>query len=379
MALLCNDGTQGEVRINILFVASSIGGGGAERVAVNLVAEMLKLGHKVSLFYWDDKGAENYPVDPGANLCRAPQRLLPLRILNLSAMIRREKVDVVFSVADMANISTWLALFFMSKPPIFISGVHSDLQVRDAASGLSPKTHLLRWLHKRASHDAAKVIAVSDGARASLIDYFGLDPESVVRIYNPVLSDATVHKARRDSSRPCKMIAAGRLTEAKNYALMIEAIRILVHDLNRVCELEIYGSGHLEDQLKTRIAECGLAKQVKLLGFVDHLSEKLAAADMFVQSSSWEGFGNVLVEALQKGLNVVATDCPSGPREILANGEFGLLVPPNNARLLAQAIAEVMAEPMVIDEVALQEHLSQFTITTVTQAYLDLAYQQIPT
>ena len=123
------------------------------------------------------------------------------------------------------------------------------------------------------------------------------------------------------------------------------------------------------------IDELNLSAQITLCGFVGNLPEKLAEGDVFLQSSSWEGFGNVLVEALYAGLKVIAVDCPSGPREILAGGKFGVLVPADDPLGLANAIAEELKHPMTIDELELREHLHQFTTAKVAGDYLKLAHE----
>lgn len=367
----------GRPPINILLVASSIGGGGAERVAVNLATEMINLGHEVGIFYWDEKGDENYVLDPRIKLYKPPSRLLPLRIRGLRSLLRKLSVDVVIGIADMSNITAWIASSWVRDPPALIASVHSDLRVRDAAVGLSIKTWFLRLLHKQACTHAGKVVVVSDGARDSLIEYFRLNPESVERIYNPVLPDANALVTRLLNVEPIRIIAAGRLTQAKNYPVMIRAIQILTGRLNMACHLDIYGTGALNDHLQALIDELDLSSHITLCGFVKNLPEKLAENGVFLQSSNWEGFGNVLVEALHAGLKVIATDCPSGPGEILADGKFGVLVAPDDSFAMATAIAEELSNPLVIDELELREHLRQFTTLKIAGEYLKVAHELV--
>lgn len=341
-------------------------------MAVNLAAEIIDLGHEVGIFYWDEKGDENYVLDPRIKLYKPPSRLLPLRILGLRSLLGKLPVDVVIGIADMSNITAWMATSSVTDPPAFMASVHCDLRVRDAALGLSFRTWLVRLLHKQACTHAARVVVVSDGARDSLIEYFELKPESVASIYNPVLQDVKPLATRLPSGEPVRIIAAGRLTQAKNYPAMIRAIQILNGRLNMVCHLDIYGTGVLRDHLQALIDELNLSSQITLCGFVSNLPEKMAEGDVFLQSSSWEGFGNVLVEALHAGLKVIAADCPSGPREILADGKFGVLVSVDDSLALATAIAEELSHPIRIDEIELREHLRNFTTAKIAGEYLDL-------
>ena len=114
-----------------------------------------------------------------------------------------------------------------------------------------------------------------------------------------------------------------------------------------------------------------LSKYVQLRGFVPDLSQTLENYDLFLMTSSWEGFGNVLVEALENGLKVISTDCPSGPREVLDNGVFGTLVPVNDADAIVDVILNRSFD-INQDLEVLIEHLNTFTLNSVGEKYLKL-------
>ena len=107
----------------------------------------------------------------------------------------------------------------------------------------------------------------------------------------------------------------------------------------------ILGEGEERSKLETLVQELGLEKEVSLPGFVDNPHKYMKRAAVFVLSSKWEGFGNVLVEAMALGTPVVSTNCPSGPAEILEGGKHGKLVPIGDERKLARAILESMWAP----------------------------------
>jgi len=270
--------------------------------------------------------------------------------MGLRRLINKEQGDVVIGFADMPNIVCYGALLAISECPSFIATIHSDLQLRDIHVGLSWKTRLLKSLHKRACFRADKVVVVSEGARSSLIDYYQLPTATVTRIYNPVLNTVEVANHRAEIALPLKLVAAGRLTQAKNYPIMIRAVQLLAEKYETPSHLSIYGEGELRAQLQELIDQLGLTSAITLHGFVHDLTAALAENDVFLMSSSWEGFGNVLVEALEANLRIVSTDCPSGPREILAEGKFGILVPVNDAERLAVSIIEASERP------AMQNH-----------------------
>ena len=363
--------------MNILLVVGSIGGGGAERVAANLASEFVDLGHEVGIFYWDEKGHETYEINSRIRLHKSPNRLLPLRILGLKSLLRKLSVDIVIGFTDMSNITAWTALSWIPDRPAFVVSIHSDLRIRDATMGLRIKSRFLRVLHKQACQHADRVVVVSDGAKESLIDYYNLETDSVKKIYNPVLKTVNVFSRRPIANSGLKIVTAGRLTQAKNYPLMIRAVKILRDRLKINCRLDIYGSGELRIQLQLLIDELDLSSKISLQGFAANLPAKLAENDIFLLSSSWEGFGNVLVEALDAGLRVVSTDCPSGPREILANGKYGVLVPLDDPDAMAIAIAEELNNPLVVDELELRQHLHKFTKAKIAGEYLKVAHKLV--
>jgi glycosyltransferase involved in cell wall biosynthesis len=149
-------------------------------------------------------------------------------------------------------------------------------------------------------------------------------------------------------------------------------VQLLVEKYHTPCHLSIYGEGELRLQLQALIDQLGLKSAITLHGFVPDLAAKLAENDVFLLSSTWEGFGNVLVEALDAGLRIVSTDCPSGPKEILANGKFGALVPLDDAEQMAQAIIAAAAKPAMRNHAELHQHLQQFTNSQIVKEYSQL-------
>jgi glycosyltransferase involved in cell wall biosynthesis len=126
------------------------------------------------------------------------------------------------------------------------------------------------------------------------------------------------------------------LKPQKNFGMLLDAFKKVAEKTN--ARLLILGTGQLQHELEIRIGELSLEGQAFLGGHVDDTASWYETADLFVLSSDYEGFGNVLVEALAAGLPIVSTDCPSGPAEILDNGEYGMLVPVGDADAMADAI-----------------------------------------
>jgi glycosyltransferase involved in cell wall biosynthesis len=179
------------------------------------------------------------------------------------------------------------------------------------------------------------------------------------------LARAEPPNLRSDRSVPA-IVNVGRLVPQKNQLLLVDAFKLVTD--KRAAQLWIVGEGPRRADLEKRIDELGLSQSVRLFGHVSNPLPILRDADVFALSSSHEGFGNVLVEAMWTGTPVVATDCPYGPAEILENGKWGQLVPAGNAEALAEAILDIL-ENGGIDA---RTRAEDFTADNAVRQYLEL-------
>jgi glycosyltransferase involved in cell wall biosynthesis len=218
---------------------------------------------------------------------------------------------------------------------------------------------------------ADAVVAVSEGVASDLILTGGLPRERVHVLPNPIVTPELLGLAGADLDHPWfgptsppVVLAVGRLTPQKDFQTLIRAF----HGLrNRSARLMILGEGSERPRLEALVASLGLTSEVDLPGFVSNPFVYMARAAAFVLSSAWEGMPGVLIQALACGASVVATDCRSGPREVLENGRLGRLVPVGDFRAMAEAIDKTLAEPrQAIPKAALE----RFTSDTAVTAYL---------
>jgi len=161
------------------------------------------------------------------------------------------------------------------------------------------------------------------------------------------------------------IVTAGRLVPVKDHRTLLKAFALL--RASRDARLVIFGEGPLESELRAAAQEAGIGEDVLFAGYVNDPAACYAAADLFVLSSTSEGFGNVLVEAMASGVPVVSTDAPHGPREILDDGRFGALVPVGDAAALAKAMAEMLGQPTSAD--VLQSRAADFEIVKIGDRY----------
>ena len=251
-----------------------------------------------------------------------------------------------------------------------LSGEHA-LRIARIGTNVMEKTkgkHLLaRWRTRRrlaaVLAEADGLIAVSEGACSALHRLFrGRTAPPIARVHSPIDMDAISKSAAAAARHPWLaekdqpvILSAGRLVRTKDYPTLIKAFeRVLQH---RDCRLMILGEGRQRRKLESLIERLGLADAVALPGFVPDPFPFMARADLFVLSSRFEGFGNVLAEALAVGTTCISTDCESGPREILGDGRYGALVPVGSVSGLANAISRSLerpAEPQRLREAALR-------------------------
>ena len=353
--------------MKILLVIASLGGGGAERVATQLSNYFSDQGHNVKVCYWND-AKNSYKINSGVSLGKLNAKA---RVYTLSKTIKEFQPDVLLSFTDVSNVIAYSAKLLARSKAIYVPSIHSDLKLRDSHSGMNLKTKALDKLHRHVCRKSDKVIVVSEGARESFIGYYNIPSNLCNTIYNPVYLKPNLNVGNSNHGfEPLKIVSAGRLTQAKNYPLLLcVAEKLKEIDFNFV--IDIYGEGELRTQLEAQIQAKSLAAHVNLKGFSKDLSTSLANYDLFLMTSSWEGFGNVLVEALENTLPIVSTDCPSGPREILDDGNFGCLVGVNDSNAIVDLIVTGNYKKE-FDLIKLKEHLSQFALNTVGDKYLNL-------
>lgn len=291
----------------------------------------------------------------------------------LRYLLRRRPAAIKVSNVRLAMLAL-RARALARTPTRIVATVHNTYSLayrRLKPAKLQKRTRKYRDYYPRL--DA--IVAVSEGVREDFAHFAGIPTAHITRIYNPIVTEDLDAKTSIDPQHPWLtsptepvIVSVGRLSEAKNFPLLVSAFERLRAE--RPARLIIVGDGPLREELQARITRSPFAQDIDLTGFRDNPFAFMARSDLFVMSSDWEGFGNVLAEALACGAPAVATDCPHGPREILDGGRYGPLIPAGDAQALAAAMSEVLDDP---PEAAHQRLGAQrFTVSRSTDAYLDL-------
>jgi len=321
-------------------------GGGAERVTVRLAGELVRRGHEVDLVLCEAVGEYMTDVPAGVRVIDFRQPRTMASAPAFFGYLRRERPDAVLAaLSQPCTIAAWARRFNRIRT---VLAIHSTLS-QEAANAKTLRMRLMPWFARTFFRSADRIVACSGGVADDYRNFVGVESHKLDVIYNPVLSADVQSLAAQPPEHPWLatksgpvLVSAGRLTEQKNFPLLIEAFDRIRDRTD--ARLIIFGEGELRDSLSTEFARRGLTDRIDLPGYVANPYAHFAAADAFVLSSDWEGLPTVLIEALACGAPVVATDCPSGPREILRGGKLGRLVPLGDADALSKAILQVLEE-----------------------------------
>lgn len=330
----------------IAFFLPALLGGGAERVILALAGGFAQQGIAVDLVLAKAEGQYLAEVDPQVRVIDLNAGRVLTSLLPLVGYLRRERPLTMLSTLDHANI---VALWAKR-----LSGVSTRMWVRESNTHSQSYRHpdawranAVEWLQEYSYRWAEGVIAPSYDAAADLARSISLREGALHVIYNPVIRPALTQLARTPVDHPWfapdaapVVLSVGRLTEQKDYATLIRAFALLRRQMP--AHLVILGEGERRASLGALVQELGIASEVWLPGFVTNPYAYMARAAVYALSSRWEGLPNALIEALALGTPVVATDCKSGPREVLDNGRYGRLVPVGDAEQLAAAIMQVL-------------------------------------
>jgi len=295
-------------------------------------------------------------------------------LIPLVRYIKHERPDVLLvAMWPLTSFAIW-AVKLSGVPIRVVVSDHGILSMSPQAHGTlgALSMRITMWLSYRW---ADAVVGVSRGVVRDIAQLARLDPRKLFTIYNPAArgwlpQTATIDPAVKSwLNGNQRLITVGKLKAVKDHVSLLEAFTHVVAD-NPEARLLILGEGALRLHIEERVVQLGLVDNVLMPGFVQDPYPYYLAADLFVISSRYEGFGNVIVEAMECGLPVVSTDCESGPREILDNGRYGNLVPMGDIDALAAAMLAALNE--VPNPERQKARAGEFSVEKAARAYLAL-------
>jgi glycosyltransferase involved in cell wall biosynthesis len=363
--------------MKLLIVLPSLEFGGIERTTINLLKNTEKGQVAVALH----KRIEHYFHNLNCTIYRfedfgASNPTLSLHsIYSYSKAIKKisniENPDIVFGIMQFAPVYACCAkdIFFM-KPKVVISyrGAVSVFLTQIPSFGRWAK-FIVHYSIRRASN----IIVPSEGVKRDLTEYFGAPESKIQVIYNGIDLE-WVRGLSRDEIDIKKdfpwIITSARLdTAQKDFLTLLKAFSI-VRESQRA-KLLIIGDGSQKHRVSAWIKEMSLSEDVCLLGFQENPFRYISRADVFVLSSFFEGFGNVIVEAMALGIPVISTDCPSGPSEIIDHGINGFLVPEGDHKRIAEYVLDILHDSELRDRISQAglRRAENFSARNMAQSY----------
>ena len=358
---------------HIAILLPDLHGGGAERLHIMLANHWHAQGIKVDFALMRRSGNLLGLLTDGIGIVELGADRIRGSILPLARYLRKARPDIVIAAMWPLTSAAVLSWRLSGKPGHLYLSDHTQLSI-SCVQELNMPPWFLAALMRLTYHTASGLIAVSEGVKQDMRRLGGFTDLQVRVIYNPAATGiSTQSESKNDKEKMCgagfdhHILSVGTLKKSKDHATLIRAFALLPASLN--AKLTILGEGPLRAELEALVQQLGLQGRVAMPGFVVDTYPWYLTADLFVLSSRWEGFGNVIVEALECGLPVVSTDCPSGPAEILQNGRIGKLVPIQDPGALAASLATALNE--VVDREILMRRARDFSLSTIAEQYLN--------
>ncbi|MFM1262539.1 glycosyltransferase [Yersinia enterocolitica] len=364
--------------MNLLYIITGLGMGGAEKQTVLIANKMYEAGHNVMIVSLTDEtlvrpndGIQLYEL----KLNKTPFSLFK-GLFEVKKIIKKFKPDIVHSHMFHANLFA-RTLRLITKIPALICTAHNTNEGSSLRMLAYKYTDKLASLSTNVSQDAVdsfirkgasspgRMIVVSNGIDASQFN-FSMDERKAKRSELGIFNDTPI------------LLSVGRLTEAKDYPNLLTAFSLLIKDrsLQSFPQLFIVGTGHLDGYLKNMSKEFGIDKYVTFIGQRNDIRQLMCAADIFVLSSEWEGFPLVITEAMACKKIIVATDA-GGITEAL--GDCGSIVPIKDPNSLSQAINKMIKlsdnEKEILGNKARERIIQTNSIETIIERWLSIYTQ----
>jgi len=353
-------------KIKLLFIHDNLEGGGGERILVDLLNNIDRTKFDLSLVLKEKRGVFLNKVRKDVKVCSLmkinalkDERFLMRafryiqQVYTLCKIINSEKPDIIMGISALIYPTIIFKKLFARKTKVILNiQIHLTMGLLEESPDIKDKFFLEKMLPKflyRMCQMADGVICASKGLDYDINKRFGVPKNKIIVIYN-FINIEEINKLKNEEiyddwfkNNNSKIIAVGRLHPQKGFTYLLKAFKIVRE--NRInADLTILGEGREEVNLKNLTRDLGLDNQVVFAGFQENPYKYMKNSDIFVLSSIFEGFGNVLIEAMACGIPVISTRCPSGPDEIITNNVNGVLVPVRDEKALADAMINLLKD-----------------------------------
>ena len=337
--------------MHIAFILCDLRGGGAQKMVINLANWMVDKGHAVDIVLFNSEGSYRNLISSNVTIYDFKKRRSLYAVGELSKYIKDKSPDILFSALYHVNVISIISQFLSRNKATKIIISERNHVTQYLRSFPFIKRTIWTFLIKRLYGFSDHIVGISNGVSDDLKTFL---PEKfhsrIETIYNPVITDMPDVSISDDipeifpKNCSTKIITSGRIVPQKDYPTLLNSFSLYLQK-DPQAYLVILGTGALETEIKKLSGELNIADHVTFAGFVSEPLSYIKQADIFLMTSAWEGFCNVIVEALYCGLNIVSTNCPSGPSEILKDGQYGLLCPVGDVECIANALEACVSQP----------------------------------
>ncbi len=356
----------------IAFFLATSGHSGVDRAMQNLIPAVARRGYRVDLLHVRKHGPHFDQAPAGVRIIDLGAAHVYNSLPAVVRYLRQESPSVMLSDKDRVNRTAYFARLLARVPTRLVFSSGTTLSIELANRGIIDRT-LQRWSFGHLYRRVSNVIVTSEGVKTDMARYTGLPLRHIEVVPSPVIPANlfTAVQPRPDhpwfaEGQPPVILGVGELARRKDFPTLVRAFAEVRK--KRACRLVILGRGRDRDALLGLATELGVAEDFALPGFDPNPYPYMAHAAVFAFTSLWEGLGFVIIEALAVGTPVVATDCPSGPREILQHGRYGELVPVGDVAAVAAGIDTALSRRPAT--VFLQQAARPYEIENSTAAYL---------
>ena len=360
----------------ITIILHDVRGGGAERMMLRIAKGMCDRGRNVDLVLVKAQGEFLREIPHAVRLIDLNSPSVASAIPSMVRYFRKEAPAAVLTALTHMNVAVVMARWLArSKARLVLSERN---QISRKAAAVQAWRQKLVYAGVRLAYPLADAVtAVSRGVANDVLQFTGVKPQNIQVIYNPAFGDDLIERSREPldhpwfaEDQPPVILAVGRLHHQKGFDVLLNAFCAVLAE--KPSRLIILGEGEERERLERQAQELGIASYVQFPGFVKNPYAYMSRAALFVLSSRWEGLPGALIEAMACGCAVVATDCPSGPAEIIEDGTQGAIVPVEDCHALAAAMKKTLNTPRGRGV----DRARRFSAASAVDAYLEMLEQR---
>ena len=349
----------------VLFILPNLAPGGSQKIVINLInsinnKDYFLFTYKKNLFLINH-------IKNKRNIILSNSKKILLSFFEINNLIKKNNFSVIFSAIRNMNIIIGLfSYFFSQKIELVFHETNTFEEFKKSSISKKIKIYLMRFAYKKARY----IIANSNDTMKDLLNY-EIVPKNKVRIISnpidiPKIKDRKLRIIKKLIKNKYVVVGCGTLSYQKNFELLIKSFYLFQKKIPH-SYLIILGEGEMKDKLIDIIQKNKIKDKVKILKPINNPYDLFKISDMFVLSSLYEGFGNVLVEALFAKMNIVSTKCPGGPRLILKNGKYGYLAKNNHVQDLYYKMINCYEKPKTYN---IKNIKKKYSSKIISQEYL---------